>query len=56
VLGPGLGSLVQTRHAHTRPRPQKGPGDHLGCETSLIQGEAERAGTIESGEEKAQGY
>lgn len=55
VLGPVLGSLVQERHRPTAELPVKGPDDddeETGA--SLIRQKAERAGTVPSGEEKAQ--
>lgn len=55
VLGPGLCFLLQKRHAHTIPNPQKGHGGDLGGETPLIQGMSETSWTDESWEEKAQG-
>lgn len=51
MLGPVLGSLVQEKHRPTAELPVKGQEDDG---ASLIRQKAERAGTVPSGEEKAQ--
>ena len=55
VLGPVRGSPVQVRHGLARARPVKGHKDDEGTGASVIRREAGRAGTVQPGEEKAQG-
>ena len=55
VLGPDLGLPVQEGHRHSGVSPAKGHEGDQGTGASEIEGEAERAGTVQPGEEKAQG-
>lgn len=54
MLGPVLGPLVQEKHRPTAELPVQGQEDDEETEASLIRQKAERAGTVPSGEEKAQ--
>lgn len=56
MLGPVLGSLVQEGHGHTGANPVKTHKDDEGLGACELRGEAERAGIVQPGEEKAQGH
>jgi len=55
VLCPVLGSPVQDRHGCTKAHSAKGHKGDSGIEPPLRQDEAERAGTVQPGGDKAQG-
>jgi len=55
VLCPVLGSSVKKQHRHTGENPAKGHKGDKGTGAPHIGGKAERAGTVQPGEEKAQG-
>jgi len=54
VLSPLLGSSVQGKNRHTGESLMKGHKDDEGTGTCVLWGKAERAGTVQPGEEKAQ--
>jgi len=55
VLHPDVESLVQERHGPVGVHPDKGRKKDPRDGTPLLQGQAERAGTVQPGEEKARG-
>lgn len=54
MLGPILGSLVQERHRPIAETPVKGQEDDEETGAFLVKQKAERAGSVQSGEEKSQ--
>lgn len=54
MLGPVPSSQVQERHGQTGVSPVKFQEVHKEVGASVISGEAEKAGTVLPGEEKAQ--
>jgi len=55
MLWPVLVSPLQNRHKHIGVSPANGHKDSQGVGACVLLGEAERAGIVQVGEEKAQG-
>lgn len=52
ILHPGLQCSTQEEHRLVRAGPEEGHKDDLKAGAPLLQRQAERAGTVQSGEEK----